>query len=192
MDDQQRQHPGADMEGFVRELVAFVDLSEEDVAVIRQTAPIILRHERALTSALYEHFLKFPATARFFLKDDGSPDTERLERRKHSLGRWLRETADVALTHDFLYYLLAVGISHSHRARGPGGVIPPQFMIGAMSVAYTAFAGIFQEELDDMTQAFAAVVAWNKLLSIHLNVLLLGYFLPPRTEAPAPSGSPSG
>jgi hypothetical protein len=192
MDDQQRQHPGADLEGFVRELVAFVDLSEEEVAVIRQTAPIILRHERELTAALYEHFLKFPATARFFLKDDGSPDTERLERRKHSLGRWLRETADVALTHDFLYYLLAVGISHSHRSRGPGGVIPPQFMIGAMSVAHTAFAGILQEELEDLSQAFAAVVAWNKLLSIHLNILLLGYFLPPRPDARTPRGSTSG
>lgn len=182
MDGEPRYHPGADIEGFCRELVAFVNFSKEDAMVIRQTAPVILRHERTLTTALYEHFLKFPATSRFFLKDDGSPDTERLERRKHSLGRWLRETAEVALTHDFLYYLLAVGISHSHRSHGPGGAIPPQFMVGAISLACTVFAGIFREELDDITQAFAAVVAWNKLLSIHLNVLLLGYFLPPWAE----------
>lgn len=175
-----RYQPGADMVGFVRELTAFVGLDEADIAAIRSTAPIILKHEQAITTALYEHFLKFPSTARFFLLEDGTPDLPRLERRKHSLGRWLRETADVALTHDFVYYLLAVGISHSHRAVGPGGTIPPQFMVGAMSLAQTTFARLFAAELSELPQAFDAAVAWNKLLLIHLNVLLLGYFLPPR------------
>ncbi len=182
MDTQPRYQPGADMEGFVDELAAFVDFNDADVAVIRRTAAVILKHERTLTSALYEHFLKFPATARFFLKEDGSPDEQRLERRKHSLGRWLRETAEVALNHDFLYYLLAVSISHSHRSRSPGGKIPPQFMVGAMSLTQSVFARLFQDELDDLTQAFEATLAWNKLLLLHLNVLLLGYFLPPPQE----------
>lgn len=180
MSSDTRYQPGADMVGFVRELMEFVGLDEADTATIRSTAPIILKHEQAITSALYEHFLKFPATARFFLKEDGSPDQQRLERRKHSLGRWLRETAEVAMTHDFVYYLLAVGISHSHREFGPGGKIPPQFMVGAMSVAQTAFARLFQAEFGDLQRAFEAALAWNKLLLVHLNVLLLGYFLPPR------------
>ena len=104
---EQRQHPGADMVGFMRELVAFVGLDEADVATIRRTAPVILRHEQELTAAIYEHFLKFPATARFFLQEDGTPDERRLERRKHSLGRWLRETAEVA--HDARLCLLPAG-----------------------------------------------------------------------------------
>ena len=74
MSSESRYHPGADMQGFVRELMEFVELSDADVATIRRTAPVILQHEQALTSALYEHFLKFPATARFFLKEDGTPD----------------------------------------------------------------------------------------------------------------------
>jgi hypothetical protein len=171
-------HPGANMEGFVRELMEFVGLSAADVAMIRQTAPLVLQHEDAITTALYEHFLQFPATARFFLKEDGSPDTQRLERRKHSLGRWLRETAEVAMTHDFVYYLLTVSLAHSHRSYGPGGKIPPQFMVGAMSLAQTALARIFQDDVTDLSQALAASVAWNKLLLLQLNVLLLGYFLP--------------
>jgi hypothetical protein len=179
MNSEPRYHPGANMEGFVRELMEFVELGEGDVALIRRTAPLVLKHEQALTAALYEHFLKFPATARFFLKDDGTPDAQRLERRKHSLGRWLRETAEVAMAHDFVYYLLTVSLSHSHRQRDPGGKVPPQFMVGAMSLAQTALARIFQQELDDVPQAFEAALAWNKLLLVHLNVLLLGYFLPP-------------
>jgi hypothetical protein len=166
------------MEGFVRELIEFVGLSAADVAIIRHTAPLVLQHEGAITTALYEHFLQFPATARFFLKEDGSPDTQRLERRKHSLGRWLRETAEVAMTHDFVYYLLTVSLAHSHRSYGPGSKIPPQFMVGAMSLAQTALARIFQDDVADLSHALAASVAWNKLLLVQLNVLLLGYFLP--------------
>ena len=81
MSEVERVHPGADMERFVREQMAFVGLGAEDIALIRQTAPLVLKHEAALTSALYEHFLKFPATAQFFLGPDGAPDRERIERR---------------------------------------------------------------------------------------------------------------
>ena len=84
------------------------------------------------------------------------------------------------MTHDFVYYLLAVSLSHSHRQHGPGGKVPPQFVVGAMSLAQTALARIFQQELADLQQAFAASIVWNKLLLVHLNVLLLGYLLPPR------------
>jgi hypothetical protein len=183
MSSQQYYAPGADMQGFGQELMDFVGFTGTDIDVIRRTAPALLKHERTITDALYEHFLKFPAAARFFLLPDGTPDQPRLERRKHSLGRWLRETAEAAMTHDFLYYLLAVGLSHSHRSFGPGGKIPPHLMVGAMSVAQSAFARIFQEELSDLAEAFEASLAWNKLLLIHLNVLLIGYLLPQRSPS---------
>jgi hypothetical protein len=181
MSSQQPHLPGADLQGFVQELTEFVGLTDADIAVIRRTAPILLRHERELTDALYEHFLKFPTSARFFLLPDGTPDQARLERRKHSLGRWLHDTAEAALSHDFGYYLLVVGLSHSHRSVGPGGKIPPHLMVGAMSLAYQAFARLFQAEVDDPSVAFDASLAWNKLLTIQLNVLLLGYWLPSRS-----------
>jgi Protoglobin len=167
--------PATDMPRFIGELMRFVDLGDADVATIRRTAPLVARHETSITAALYEHFLKFPATARFFLGADGTPDVERLERRKHSLGRWLRETAEVATTSEFSYYLLAVALSHSHRTHGPGGAVPARFMVGAMSVAQTALAQLFTGELGEGREAMDASVAWNKVLLVHLNVLLLGY-----------------
>lgn len=180
MSQAERAHPGADMERFVREQMAFVGLGEEDIARIRRTAPLVLKHEPAITAALYEHFLKFPATAQFFLAEDGSPDLARIERRKHSLGRWLRETAEVAITQGYVYYTLGVALSHSHREYGPGGKIPPQFMVGAMSLTQTAVAGLLQGEIADPREVFEAISAWNKILLVQLNVLLLGYMLPPR------------
>jgi hypothetical protein len=166
------------MPRFVRELMEFVGLGEAEAELIRRTAPAILARETEITSALYDHFLRFPATARFFLGDDGTPDLARIERRKHSLGRWLRETAAVASSHEFSYYLLAVAIAHSHRDHGPGGAIPAHFMVAAMSLTQTALAGVLDAALADRAEAMAAAVAWNKLLLVHLNVLLLGYVGP--------------
>ena len=88
----EREFPGADMEGYVREAMTFAGVDEADLERVRRTAPLVLKHETELTSALYEHFLKFPHSAKFFLAPDGTPDAARIERRKHSLGRWLRET----------------------------------------------------------------------------------------------------
>lgn len=167
--------PGSDMPRFIRELMEFVNLGDADLAAIRRTAPLVLRHEPALTAAVYEHLLEFPGTARFFLRADGTPDLERLERRKHSLGRWLRETADLALSHGFAYYLLSVALAHSHRDARQGGGIPPHFMVGAISVVQTALAGIFRTEIEDPHAALDAAMAWNKLLLVQLNVLLLGH-----------------
>src|SRR5262245_39576228 len=170
--------PATDMPRFLREMMEFVGLGEADVAAIRRSAPIVLRHAEGLTEALYEHFLKFPRSARFFLREDGTVDVERLERRKHSLARWLRETAEAAATHEFSYYLLAVGISHSHRGHRPGGTIPLHLMIGAMSLAQSALASVLEAELE-RTEAAAASAAWNKLLLVNLSALLLSY-LPPQ------------
>jgi hypothetical protein len=182
MSEASRVHPGADMEGFIAEQVAFVGLAEADVELIRRTAPLVLAREAEITTALYDHFLRFPASARFFLRDDGSPDRDRIERRKHSLARWLREIADVVLAEGVPYYLLGVALSHSHREYGPGGRIPPHLMVGAMSLTQTALAGVFETGLSDPREALRAATAWNKLLLVHLNVLLLGYLLPPARQ----------
>jgi hypothetical protein len=53
-------------------------------------------------------------------------------------------------------------------------------MVAAMSLTQTALARIFRDELGDPAAALEAAVAWNKLLLLHLNVLLIGYLLPPR------------
>ena len=162
------------MARFLREAMEFVGIDDDDLAIVRRTASIVLEEEAALTRALYDHFLSMPDSARFFLGEDGTPDLARLERRKHSLARWLRETAQAAVTQESAYYLLAIGLSHSHRAHGPGGTVPARFMVGAMSLTQTALAQLFAARLP-APDALAASVAWNKLLLVHLNALLLGY-----------------
>ena len=176
--------PAADLGGFVRDLARFVQFGQADAELVRLTAPLVLKHEAALTAAVYEHFLAWPPSARFFLAPDGTPDAERLERRKHSLGRWLRLTAEASLESDFFYGILGVGLSHSHRSHGPGGLVPPELVVGAMSLTQSALAGVLAAELADPRRALEASVSWNKLLLIHLNVLLVGYLMPWREAEP--------
>jgi hypothetical protein len=52
-------------------------------------------------------------------------------------------------------------------------------MVGAMSLTQAALAGVFEAEIPDARLALRTATAWNKLLLVHLNVLLLGYMLPP-------------
>jgi hypothetical protein len=155
--------PAADMERFLKDALTFVGWSEADATTVRRTAPLVLAQEAALTTALYDHFLSMPDSARFFLGPDGNPDHVRLERRKHSLAKWLKETAQAAITHDSAYYLLMIGLT-----------VPARMMVGAMSLTQSALAGIFAAALP-AAEALEASVAWNKLLLVHLNALLLGY-----------------
>lgn len=168
----------ADLPRVVQELARFVGLGDEDLVTVRRTAPLVLAHEAALADAVYEHFLAFPFSARFFVGEDGTPDQERLARRKHSLGAWLRATGEAALSQDFAYYALAVGLSHSHRAHGPGGTVPLHLMVGAMSLVQSALWRLFDHEMDEPRAAAEASAAWSKLLMVQLAVLLQGYLAP--------------
>ena len=173
-----RAAPAAELPRTLEEMARFVDFGPADAETVRRTAALVLEHEARLTAALYDHFLAHPRAARFFLLDDGTPDLERIERRKHSLGRWLRETAGAALSHDTAYYLLGIGLSHSHRTWGRGGSVPPELMVGALSLTQTALARLFEAHLPG-AEALAASAAWNKLLLVQLSVFLIGYLLPP-------------
>ena len=176
----------ADLPRALQELADFVGFGEGDAQTIRHTAPLVLEHEARLTTALYDHFLQHPQAAKFFVHADGTPDVERLERRKHSLARWLRETAEAALGTETAYYLLAMGLSHSHRTWGRGGAVPADLMLGAMSLTQSALAGLFAAHLP-ATDALAASVAWNKLLFVHLAALLQGYLRRPEPRGSMPA-----
>ncbi len=161
----------------LEEMASFVGLTDQDRDLIQASSTVVMEHAQALTDAVYDHFLTFPQARRFFVTGSGEVDQERLARRKHTLVRWLRDTASSPLDEGFAVYLLAMGVSHSypptHRAHlGP---VPSRLMIGTISFAQTAISELLQSKMEDADRALRASTAWNKLLMVELDVLLAGY-----------------
>ena len=175
----------ADWPARMREVAEFVGLGQAELAVIQSTAPVILEHGENLTAAVYDHFLKFYDSRRFFLAEDGEVDEPKLERRKHSLLRWLRGSLDFKLDMDYPIRVLATGIVHSHPPshRAHLGSIPSRDMIATISFMQTALNDIFHQEIEDPAEANQASVAWSKLLMVQLDILLAGYMTDTPTEA---------
>ena len=176
----------------MKEVAGFVGLDQDELDIIQSTRESVLARGDELTAEVYDHFLKFPETRRFFLDEDGEVNEEKLERRKHSLMRWLKGSIDFKIDEDYPIRLLATGIVHSHPPshRAHLGSIPFRFMIGSISFVQTALARIFQDEMEDPQEAQRASVAWNKMLMVQLDILLAGYVSETPTEATgeAPAG----
>ncbi len=166
------------------EVASFVGLGPAELEVLRATAPVVLKHAEELTASVYDHFLKFPDSRRFFLTATGEVNQDRLTRRKHSLTRWLRGSIEFQIDDDFPIRLLATGIVHSHPPthRAHMGSIPSRFMVGTISFVQTAMADVLLQEMDDPREAMKAAIAWNKMLMVQLDILLAGYVTETPTE----------
>ena len=60
----------------LREVMKYVNLTEDDRALIKSTGHIVKRHSDQLTTEVYDHIFKFPSAGRFFAYDDGTPDPQ--------------------------------------------------------------------------------------------------------------------
>ena len=173
-----------DWPGRLKEMADFVGLGEEELSIIRETSSVVLEHADSLTASVYDNFLKYPESRKFFLNADGEVDDVRLDRRKHSLARWLRGSIDFKIDEDYPIRVLATGIVHSHPPvhRAHMGSIPSRFMIGTISFTQSALAELLHREMEDAGLAARASAAWNKLMMLQLDILLAGYLTETPTE----------
>lgn len=166
----------------MRQMAEFVGFTDEDLELVRASSPVLLPRADELAAAVYEHFLSYPATARYFLTRDGEVNEPRLERRKHSLARWMRNSIEFKIDEQFPVFLLAVGVVHSNPP------LPARFMTGTISFIQTQIASMLAEEIHDPVRALKTSAAWNKMLMLQLDILLAGYVtetpIPPRPDAP--------
>ena len=176
-----------DWPGRLKEMADFVGLGEEELSLIRETSSVVLEHADSLTASVYDNFLKYPESRKFFLNADGEVDDVRLDRRKHSLARWLRGSIDFKIDEDYPIRVLATGIVHSHPPvhRAHMGSIPSRFMIGTISFTQTALAELLHREMENAGLAARASAAWNKLMMLQLDILLAGYLTETPTEPEA-------
>ncbi len=178
-----------DWPGRMQELAEFVGLDQEGLELIRATREVVLAHGEELTASVYDNFLGFPESRRFFADEGGEVNEERLTRRKHSLMRWLRGSIDFQMDEDYPIRVLAMGIVHSHPPlhRAHLGSVPARFMVGTIAFIQSAVADLLRRELDDADLAMRAASAWNKMLMLQLDIMLAGYVTDVPNE-PVPGG----
>ena len=171
-----------DWPGRMQELAEFVGLDQAGLELIQATRDVVLAHGEDLTASVYDNFLDFPETRRFFADERGEINEDRLTRRKHSLLRWLRGSIDFQMDQDYPIRVLAMGIVHSHPPlhRAHLGSVPSRFMVGTISYIQSAVADVLRRELGDPDLAMRATAAWNKMLMLQLDIMLAGYV----TEVP--------
>lgn len=149
-------------------------LSDADLALVRETAGPVAAVREAAAAAVYDHLLAIPETARWFLRPDGTPDEAALAQRRRTLADWLALVASADVSEDTAMALVRIGRVHATSSATPAGPVPASLMVATIAFAQAAVAGILRDALGP-ERALDASIAWNKLLLLHLDLMLAGY-----------------
>ena len=151
----------------------FVDLGSEERRAMLASIPALFRRGYELVVANYDYLLANPETAQILGWESGA-DPAHLEERRRFFTIWLARLLGMDTSHEFARYLFRAG--QMHAGYGPRKVqVPPVYITGAISLMNVAFARVLNEEMPGDPQIPAALAGWNKTLSLHLHMMLLGY-----------------
>lgn len=166
--------PAPDAAARVALAARLIGFSDADAALVRETAAPVAAVREAAAAAVYDHLLSIPETARWFQHPDGRPDQDALAERRRTLADWLALVASADLSEDTAQALVRIGRMHATSAATPAGPVPASLIAATIAFAQGAVAGVLRDALGP-ERALDAVLAWNKLLALHLDLMLAGY-----------------
>ncbi|WP_420632112.1 protoglobin domain-containing protein [Candidatus Leptofilum sp.] len=151
----------------------FLGLGKPDFDAMLATVEPLFRRGHELVVGTYDYLLNHHDTAVILGWEKGA-NPEHLAERRRFFTVWLARTLGLDLSHDFAHYLFHAG--QVHAAHGPRQVhVPKMYVIGSISLVNATFARFLTEEMPGNPIVPAALASWNKLLSLHLHLMLLGY-----------------
>jgi molybdopterin converting factor small subunit len=151
----------------------FVGLGKADFEGMLATVEPLFRRGHELVAGTYDYLLAHHDTAVILGWEKGA-NPEHLAERRRFFTVWLARTLGLDLSHDFAHYLFHAG--QVHAAHGPRQIhVPDVYVTGSMSLVNATFARFLMEEMPGNPVVPAALASWNKLLSLHLHLMLLGY-----------------
>ena len=154
-------------------LQKFLDLNREDFDAMLATVEPLFRRGHELVVGTYDYLLANHETAVILGWESGVDESHLAERRRF-FTVWLARTLGLDFSHDFARYLFRAG--QIHAAHGPRHIhVPDVFVTGSISLMHAGFARILTEEIPGYEGVAAALTAWNKVLTLHLHMMLLGY-----------------
>lgn len=147
-------------------------LPEEREAMLA-TIPALFRRGYELVVANYDYLLANPETAQILGWENGA-DTAHLEERRRFFTVWLARVLGLDFSHELAVYLFRAG--QYHAGFGPRRVLVPSVYVnGAASLMNAAFARVLSEEMPGEQVIPLALAGWNKVMSLHLHMMLIGY-----------------
>jgi molybdopterin converting factor small subunit len=151
----------------------FLSLGDEDIHAMLATVEVLFKRGIDLVVGNYEYLLKNHETAAILGWEQGA-DLEHLTERRRFFTIWLARTLGMDLSHDFAIYLFRAG--QFHAGHGKRHIhVPEVYVTGAISLVNATFARFLNEEMPGALIVPGALAAWNKVLSLHLHMMLLGY-----------------
>jgi nitrite reductase (NADH) small subunit len=181
---QERFKRGAvDAGRFFHYIADFCGFTSEDAVAIRETRFIVEKYIPSIIADFYSTLLKFPATRRFFLREDGTIDQPYLElRMSHQVNFW-RRAASGEYDDDFARFVDYVGRAHTSQGADPKIYIPERYVIGMVGFVQRELLKALSAELRtlDPELEHRAIKGWNTFVLVILEMLARSY-QPPRTE----------
>lgn len=137
------------------------------------SVPALFRRGYELVVANYDYLLANPETAQILGWENGA-DVQHLDERRRFFTIWLARLLGMDFSHDLARYLYKAG--QIHAGLGPRHIhVPPVYVSGAASLVTAAFARVLVEEMPGDPTIPAALAGWNKVITLHLHMMLQGY-----------------
>ncbi|MCB9003852.1 MAG: hypothetical protein H6664_05715 [Ardenticatenaceae bacterium] len=151
----------------------FLSLGQDDITAMLTTVEPLFRRGHELVVGTYDYLLANHDTAVILGWESGVDESHLAERRRF-FTVWLARTLGLDFSHDFARYLFRAG--QIHAAHGPRRIhVPDVYVTGSISLMHAGFARILNEEMPGHPAIAAALTGWNKVLTLHLHMMLLGY-----------------
>lgn len=162
---------------FFHYMAEFVKFTEDDRRAIRESTLIVEKHLPAIISEFYVNLLKHPQTRKFFLRKDGTVDAGYLQLRMYHQANFWRRTAGAEFDDEYAGFVDYVGRAHTSRGADAHIYIHEQYVIGMVGFVQNAIIDALIEELGEYNKdlEYRAILAWNKLCTILLELLTRAY-----------------
>lgn len=156
-----------------RRMREFLSLSQADIGAMLETVEVLLKRGHELVVGNYDYLLQHHETASILGWERGA-DPEHLAERRRFFTVWLARLLGLDFSEDLARYLFRAG--QLHAAHGPRRThVPEVYVTGAISLVNATFARFLSEEMPGAAVAPLALAGWNKVLSMHLHMMSLGY-----------------
>ena len=151
----------------------FLGLSPADVEAMLATVEPLFRRGHELVVGTYDYLLSNSETAAI-LGWEGGADAAHLSERRRFFTVWLARLLGMDFSSELAHYLFRAGKVHA--AHGPRQThVPPIYVTGSISLVNATFARFLMEEMPGNPIVPAALAGWNKVLTLHLHLMQMGY-----------------